>query len=128
VGARSERALRSGLTVRLFSARPGAAVQRCAASDAAPWPDVVAAEPDGMPGRQAAPLPEAAQGERWRVVRRVVRDEPSRAAALVAAAAPVGPLVRAARPFDPGRTRRHSPRSRRRQVEMLRVEMLQSDG
>jgi hypothetical protein len=82
-----------------------------------------------MPGRRAAPLPGAAQGEPWRVVRRVVRDEPSRAAALVAAAAPpVGPLVRAARPFDPGRTRWHSPRSRRRQVEMLHVEMLQSDG
>ena len=108
--------MRSGATVRRFSAWPGAAVQQFAASDAAPWPDAVAAEPDGMPGRRAAPLLEAAQGEPWRVV----RDGPWRAAWLVAAAAPpVGMLVRAARVFDPGRTRRHSPRSRRRQVEML---------
>jgi hypothetical protein len=76
-----------------------------------------------MPGRRAAPLPAAAQGEPWRVAaqggpwRAAVQDEPWRAAELVAAAAavPVGPLVQAA----PGRTRRHSPRSRRRQVEML---------
>jgi len=38
-------------------------VQRFAASDAAPWPDDVAAELDGTPVRQAAPLPEVAQGE-----------------------------------------------------------------
>jgi hypothetical protein len=108
--------VRSGATVRRFSAWPGAAVQQFAASDAAPWPDAVAAEPDGMPGRRAAPLLEAAQGEPWRVV----RDGPWRAAGLVEAAAPVGLLVQAALPFwNPGRTRRHSPRSRRRQVEML---------
>jgi hypothetical protein len=60
-----------------------------------------------MPGRRAASLPEAARGEPWRAA---VRDEPSRAAALVAAAVPpVGPLVRAVLPFDPGRTHRHSP-------------------
>ena len=62
--------MRSGATVRRFSARPGAAVQRLAASDVAPWPDAVAAEPDGTPVGQAALLPEAAQDGPWRA------DEP----------------------------------------------------
>jgi hypothetical protein len=70
---RSERTARSGATVPRFSAWPGAAVQRCAASDAVPWPDAVAAEPDGTPVRQVAPLPEAVQDE---PLQEAVQDEP----------------------------------------------------
>jgi hypothetical protein len=65
--------MRSGATVRRFSARPGAAVQRLAVSDVAPWPDAVAAEPDGTPVGQAAPLLEAAQGAPWQ---EAAQDEP----------------------------------------------------
>ena len=43
--------------------RLGASVRRNAASDAAPWPDAVAGEPDGTQVRPAVPLPEAVQGE-----------------------------------------------------------------
>jgi hypothetical protein len=55
--------VRSGARARRFSARTGAAVQRCAASDAVPWPGAAAAELDGRPVRRAAPWPEVAQGE-----------------------------------------------------------------
>jgi hypothetical protein len=65
--------VRSGATVPPFSAWPGAAVQRFAASDAVPWPDAVAAEPDGTSVRWAAPLREAVRGGPWR---EVARDEP----------------------------------------------------
>jgi hypothetical protein len=54
---------RSDATVRRFSARRRAAVQRFAASDAAPWLDAVAAEPAGTPVWQAAPWREAVRGE-----------------------------------------------------------------
>jgi hypothetical protein len=57
--------VRSGATVRRFSARPGPAVQRFAVSDVALWPDAVAAKLEGTPVGQAAPLPEAAQGGQW---------------------------------------------------------------
>ena len=57
--------MRSGATVRRFSARPGAVVQRFAVSDVAPWPDAVAAQPDATPVGQVAPLQQAAQGAPW---------------------------------------------------------------
>jgi len=104
--------VRSGARVRRFSARPGAGVQRFAASDAAPWPDDVAAELDGTPVRQAAPLPEAARGE---PLQGAAQGEPWREVALgepLQVAAQVGPLVQVARPFwAPGQTPRCSPRS-----------------
>ena len=70
--------MRSGARVRRFSARTGVAVQRCAASDAVPWPGAAAAELDGRPVRRAAPWPEVAQGEPWQGV---AQDEPWRAVA-----------------------------------------------
>jgi len=76
--------VRSGATVRRFSAWPGAAVQRCAASDAVLWPDAVAAEPDGAPVRRAAPLPKAVWGGPWREDgpwREAAQDEPWQGAA-----------------------------------------------
>ncbi len=84
MGALSGRAVRSGARVRRFSARTGVAVQRCAASDAVPWPGAAAAELDGRP---VGPWPGGPL---------------------------VGPLVQLARPFlDAGRTSRCSPRSSR---------------
>jgi hypothetical protein len=117
--------VRSGATVRRFSAWPGAAVQRFAASDAAPWLDAVAAEPDGMPGRRAAPLPEAAQDEPWQGAaqggprraaaqggpwRAAVQDEPWRAAVPR-----VGPWPQAVRAFcAPGQMNSRSQRPPKR--------------
>jgi hypothetical protein len=68
--------------------------------------------------RQAAPLPEAAQGEPWQGV---AQDGPWRAAGPVAAAVPqAGPLLQAARlSCAPGHVRRCWPRLRKRQEEML---------
>ena len=121
VGARSERAVRSGATVRRFSAWPGATVQRFAASDAAPWPDAVAAEPDGTPVRRAAPLPEAVQGGPWRGV---AQDGPLRAPAQDgpwrAAVPRVGPRPQAVRVVAAaGQTRPRLPRPPKRREEML---------
>jgi len=114
MGALSERAVRSGARVRRFSARTGAAVQRCAASDAVPWPGAAAAELDGTPVQRAAPWPEAAQGEPWP---EVAQDGPWPGVPQV------GPLVQLARPFlDAGRTSRCSPRSWRRSKEKLQSE------
>ena len=122
--------MRSGAAVRRFSAWPGAAVPRCAASDAVPWPDAVAAEPDGTPVRRAAPLPEAVRGGPWREAaqdepwqgavqggpwRAAVQDEPWRAAVLR-----VGPRPQAVRAFcAPGQTSPRSPQPSKRQEEML---------
>ena len=121
--------MRSGATVRRFSAWPGAAVQRFAASDAAPWPDAVASDPDGTPVRRAVPLPEAVRGGPWRGVaqdgpwREAAQGEPWREVAQDLpwrAVAQVGPLVQVARPFcAPGQTPRCSPRSWRRQEGIL---------
>jgi len=113
--------VRSGVTVRRFSAWRDAVVQRFAASDAAPGPDAVAAEPDGTPVRRAAPLPETMRGEPWRGVARggpwraAVQDEPSQAAVPR-----VWPRPQAVRAFcAPGQTSPRSPRSPRRREEML---------
>ena len=139
---RSERTARSGATVPRFSAWPGAAVQRCAASDAVPWPDAVAAEPDGTPVRQAAPLPEAVQDEPlpeaapdgpWRAAvqdgpwqevaqggpwQAAVQDEPWRVAVPR-----VGPRPQAVRAFcAPGQMSLRSPRPPKRRGEMLQGE------
>jgi len=114
MGALSERAVRSGARVRRFSARPGAAVQRCAASDAAPWPGAAAAELDGTPVRRAVPWQRVAQDEPWRAEG---QDGPWPGVPQV------GPLVRLARPFlDAGHTNRCSPRSWRRSKENLQSE------
>jgi hypothetical protein len=120
--ARRRKAVRSGAT---------ATVRRSAALDAAPWPDAarpdaVAAKPNGMPERQAAPLPEVVKGGPSREApggpsrealggpsrevlgepSREVLGEPSRAVRQV------GPLANVARPLcDPGHSRRRSPRS-----------------
>jgi len=69
--------VRPGAVVPRLSAWPGAAVQRFAAPDAVPWPDAVAAEPDGTPVRPAAPLREAVRGGPWG---EAVRDGPLREA------------------------------------------------
>jgi hypothetical protein len=122
--------VRSGATVPRFSPWPGAAVQRCAASDAVPWPDAVAAEPDGTPVRRAAPLPEAVRGGPWREAaqggpwqeaaqggpwREAVQDEPWRAAVPR-----VGPRPQAVRAFcAPGQMNSRSPRPPKRREEML---------
>ena len=119
--------MRSGATVRRFSAWPGAAVQRCAASDAAPWPDAVAAEPDGTPVRRAAPLPEAVRGEPWREDgpwREAAQDEPWQGAAQGgpwrAAVPRVGPRLQAVRAFcAPGQMSPRSPRPPKRREQML---------
>jgi hypothetical protein len=120
--------VRSGATVRRFSAQPGARVQRCAVPDAAPWPDAAAAEPDGTPVRKAALLREAGQGEPWRGVTKgepcwgVSQDGPWRRAAdgPWLEATQVGPLMQGARAFFvPGHQPRCSLRSRRRSEEML---------
>jgi hypothetical protein len=122
--------VRLGATVRRFSAWPGAAVQRFAVSDAAPWPDAVAAEPNGTPVPRAAPLPEAVRGGPWRGVaqdgpwreavqgepwREAVQDEPWRAAV-----ARVGPRPQAVRVFcAPGQMSPRSPRPQKRRAKML---------
>ena len=123
--ARSQRAVRAVATVLRFSARLDSMALRLSASDAVPWPDVVAAEPHGVPVQRAVPSPGAAldaplpEGAPWQAVvrggpwREVAQDGPLRAVPLVA------PLEQLARPSYPGHTRRWSPRSRRRQVEML---------
>lgn len=99
--------MHSGATVPPLSVRPGAAVswpgaavQRFAAPDAVPWPDAVAAEPDGTPVRPAAPLREAVRGGPWGEAVRggpwpeAAQDEPWRAAAPR-----VGPRPLAVRAF-----------------------------
>lgn len=107
--------MRSGATVPRFSAWSGAAMQRCAASDAVPWPDAVAAEPDGTPVRQAAPLREAAQDEPWP---EAVRGEPRRAAVPW-----VELRTQAVRAFcAPGQMSLRSSRPPKRRGEMLRGE------
>jgi len=120
--------VRSGATARRFSAPPGAAVRRCAASDAAPWPDAVA-----EPVRRAAPLPEAVRGGPWREAARggpwqeVARDEPWQEAAQGgpwrAAVPPAGPRPQAVRAFcAPGQMSSRSPRLPKRREEMLQSE------
>jgi hypothetical protein len=121
VGGRSQRAVRSGATVPRFSVRPGAAVQRCAASDAVPWPDAVVAEPDGTPVRRAAPWLGAVRGGPWR---EAARDEPWQGAAQDepwrAAVRRVGPRHQAVRAFyAPGLMSPRSPRPSKRREEML---------
>jgi hypothetical protein len=119
MGALSQTAVRLGARVRRFSARTGVAVQRCAASDAAPWPGAAVVELDGTPVRRAAPWPEVPQGEPWRAV---AQDGPWPGVPQV------GPLVQLARPLlDAGHTRRclppssrswrHSKLQRKRQAE-----------
>jgi hypothetical protein len=134
--------VRSGAKVPRFAAWPGAAVQQCVASDAVPSPDAVAAEPDGTPVRQAAPLPEAvrcglwreaAQDEPWQEAaqdepwpeaaqggpwRAAVQDEPWQAAVPR-----VGPRPQAVRAFcAPGQMSPRSPRPPKRRGEMLQGE------
>jgi hypothetical protein len=107
----SERAVRSDAKVRRFSAWRGAVVQRFAASDAAPSPDAVAAEPDGKPVRRAAPLPEVAplpEALRAAPLPEAVRVAPWRGVARG------GPRPRAVRAFCPGPTSPRSPRPPRR--------------
>jgi hypothetical protein len=140
--------VRSGARVPRFSAWPGAAVQRCAASDAVPWPDAVAAEPDGTPVRRAAPLPEAvrggpsqeaAQDEPWQEAARggpsqeAAQDEPWQEAAQGgpwraavqdepwrAAVPRVGLRPQAVRAlYAPGQMNSHSPRPPKCREEML---------
>ena len=114
--------MRSGATVRRFSVRPGAAVRRCAASDAVPWPDVVAAEPEGTPVRRAAPLPEAVRGGPWE---EAARDEPWQGVVMQGgpwrlAVPRVGPRPQAVRAFcAPGRMSSRSPQPLKRREEML---------
>src|SRR5262249_55575122 len=97
--ARRWRAVRSGGTVRRCAAlgragyRGGGTrvlalqhavvpreVRRHAASDEAPWPDVVAGEPHGRRARPVLPLPEVPKGEPSRVA---PPDVPSQAARRV---------------------------------------------
>lgn len=113
MGARSERAVRSGVMVRRFSVRSGVAVRRFAASDAAPWPDAVAAEPDGTRARWAAPWLEAAQGEPWREVAPAGPSPAEVQDGLWQGVPRVGPLQAARASCAPGHTSRCSPRSRR---------------
>ena len=72
--ARSQRAVRAVATVLRFSARLDSMALRLSASDAVPWPDVVAAEPHGVPVQRAVPSPGAAldaplpEGAPWQAV------------------------------------------------------------
>jgi hypothetical protein len=90
----------------------------------------VAAEPDGTPVRQAAPLREAAQDAPWQEAaqdapwQEAAQDAPWREAAQDApwrAAVPrVGPRPQAVRAFlAPGQTSPRSPQPSKRQEEML---------
>jgi len=110
--------------VRRSSARPDAAVRRYAASDAAPWPGAVAAEPREMRVPRAAPSLEAAQGEpsaQAEPSRAVVRGEPWRAAVQDGPSrAAVPQAVRAFHAAEP--TLSHSLRQPRHREDMPQCE------
>ncbi|MEH2511108.1 hypothetical protein V1291_002462 [Nitrobacteraceae bacterium AZCC 1564] len=116
----------SQVAVLSRAALTAAAARRFAAVDAVPWPVAVAAEPDETPVRRAASW---AQDEPWQADERLrealpdesLREEETwREHETWRGARLVGRQQRAARPFSsPGQTSPRSPRSQRRQEEML---------